>query len=322
MKHHFGDVLDRSGGHWTIVPNVERYAYQLPEWTSGQKSISIATISKGDANWELVGTFPNLEELTLHSPCNDQLAFVSQLWRIKRLRITHARPKDIDFIARLQNLEELVLEYVSGFDDISPIGELKKLRSLHIENLRRVSSFSGLAGAERLEYLAIRGTFDWSQPVESFDFLSSFTELEHLGLHSIKAPKVEQPLISLQNLEAMRKLDIAMNAFPLEVFAWIEANLEGVEGASRPAFLKHGGINREINQRDIRSRMPIEEFEKYPALFIGSDGKRYERVPHEALLLGRGQRSATGKKETVERACLRHVEKYNELIAQFREDRQ
>lgn len=321
MKHHFGDMLDRSGGHWTIVPNLERYAYQLPEWTSGQKSISIATIGKEDANWELVGTFPNLEELTLHSPSKEQLTFVSQLWRIKRLRITHARPKDIHFLARLQNLEELVLEYVSGFDDVSPIGELKKLRSLHIENLRRVSNFSGLAGAESLKYLAVGGTLDWSQPVESFEFLSSLTELEHLGLHSIKAPKIDQPLASLQKLEALRKLVIAMDAFPLEVFAWIEANVEAVEGASRPAFLKFGGIGREIDQRDIRFRMPIEEFEEFPALFIGPDGKRYERVPYEALLLGRGERTATGKKETVDRLCLRHAEKYNELITQFRMER-
>lgn len=321
MKHHFGDMLDRSGGHWTIVPNVERYAYQSPEWTSGHKSISIATIGKEDANWELVGTFPNLEELTLHSPSKEQLTFVSQLWRIKRLRITHARPKNIDFLARLQNLEELVLEYVSGFDDISPVGELKKLRSLHLENLRRVSNFSGLAGAESLKYLALSGTPDWSQPVDSFEFLSSLTELEHLGLGLIKAPKIDQPLASLRDLKALQKLDIAMNAFPLEVFAWIEANMEGVEGASRPAFLNIGGVNEEIHQRDFRSRISIEEFEKFPALFIGRDGKRYQRVPYEALLLGRGQRTATGKEETVDRACQRHAEKYKELITQFRMER-
>lgn len=90
MKHHFGDELDRSGGHWNFVPNIQRYAYHMPEWTEGQKQISIATISADDRNWELIGTFPNLVELTLHSPSHDQLAFVSQLWRLKRLRITHA----------------------------------------------------------------------------------------------------------------------------------------------------------------------------------------------------------------------------------------
>ena len=38
--------------------------------------------------------------------------------------------------------------------------ELKRLRALHVENLRRVSDFSGLAGLDSLRYLAIHGTLD------------------------------------------------------------------------------------------------------------------------------------------------------------------
>lgn len=317
MKHHFGDMLDRSGGHWTIVPNVERYAYQMPEWTSGQKLISIATISNGDANWELIGTFPNLEELTLHSPNEEQLSFVSKLWRLKRLRITHARPKDIGFLSRLQNLEEVILEYVSGFCDLSPIGELKRLRALHVENLRRVSDFSGIRGATNLKYLSLYGTVDWSQPIDNFDFLSSLSDLEYLGLHFLKAPKINQPLVSLRNLENLRRLDISMSAFPLEVFAWIEANLSHIDGAVRPAFVKFGGKDEEINQRDIRFRMPIEEFNRFPNLFFGSNGKRYQRVPHQAALLGRGQRGLSGPQDRVDRACQLHTQKYRKLVSHF-----
>lgn len=317
MKHHFGDMLDRSGGHWKVVPNVERYAYQMPEWTSGQKLISIATISSDDTNWELIGTFPNLEELTLHSPSYEQLAFVSRLWRLKRLRITHARPKDIDFLSRLQNLEELILEYVSGFSDLSPIGALTRLRALHIENLRRVSDFSGLNGATSLKYLSLYGTVDWSQPVDSFDFLSSLNDLEYLGLHFLKAPKIDQPLVSIKKLSNLRKLDISMNVFPLDVFAWVEANCPNVDGAVRPAFIKFGGKDEEIHHRDIRFRMPIEEFNCFPNLFIGSDGRRYQRVPHQAALLGRAQRGLTGSQDRIDRACELHAQNYRKLIAQF-----
>jgi hypothetical protein len=314
MKHHFGDMLDRSGGHWTFVPNAERSAYWMPEWTSDQRLISIATIGNGDTNWQLIGTFPNLVELTLHSPSHEQLAFVSQLWRLKRLRVTHARPKDISFLARLQNLEEVILEYVSGFDDISPIGGLKQLRALHIENLRRVSDFSGLGGATNLKYLGIQGTFDWSQPVDNFDFLSSLQSLEYLKLDSLKVPKIDRPLASLSKLAGLRKIDIALNLLPLEDFAWIEANLHGVEGATRPAFLKFGGKDKEIHRSDMRFRMPLEEFERLPDLFVGLDGKRYERVPHQAIFLGRRQRSLTGSKESVDKACDVYAEKYRMLV--------
>lgn len=310
-------MLDRSGGHWTVVPNVERYAYQMPEWTSGQKAVSIATISSGDANWELIGTFPNLEELTLHSPSHDQIAFVSQLWRLKRLRITHARPKDIGFLSRLQNLEELILEYVSGFNDIAPIGELRQLRALHVENLSRVSNFSGLKGASNLKYLGIYGTVDCSQPVEDFEFLPALGALEYLGLHFLKAPKVDRPLASIAKLPSLKKLSISMNAFPLEEFAWIEANFPHVEGAQRPAFVKFGGQDEAIHPRDIRFRMPIEEFNRYPNLFTGADGTRYQRVPYQAALLGGGQRGLSGSQDKVDRACEQHARNYRNLIAQF-----
>lgn len=313
-------MLDRSGGHWNFVPNFQRHAFHMPEWTSGQKLISIATISREDSNWEIVSTFPNLEELTLHSPSNEQIAFVSNLWRIKRLRITHARPKNLEFMARLQNLEEVILEYVSGFNDLSPLSELSRLRALHIENVRRVSDFSGLSNSQNLAYLSIDGTLDWAQPVEEFNFLGSLGSLEYLRLMNVRSPKTLQPLTCLAELKNLSKIMIGMSTFPLEVFAWLEAKIPHVEGAVRPPFVKFGGEDRAIDPRDHRFRLPIEEFNNYRDLFIGKDGKRYHRVPHQAALLGKGQRGPFGSQETVERICEAHAKKYEELVRQFRRD--
>jgi hypothetical protein len=158
MRHHFGDLLDRDGGYWTTIPNRERYAYRIGDVPSGSKEVTIVTIGKKDENWERVLTLPNLVELTLHEPTNDQLEAVGALRSIKRLRITHARPKSIEFIRSMSEIEELVLEYVSGFDDLSPLRELKRLRAIHLENLRRVSNFDGLSGVKSLQYLSICGT--------------------------------------------------------------------------------------------------------------------------------------------------------------------
>ena len=106
-----------------------------------------------------------------------------------------------------------------------------------------------------------------------------------------------------------------MNAFPMEVFAWLLAKLPRVPGAVRPAFVKFGGEDGEVHQRDIRYRMPIEEFNRYPGLFVGPDGKRYCRIPHQATLLGRGQRGLSGTKESVDKACCAHAKKYEKLVA-------
>lgn len=317
MKHHFGDMLDRSGGHWNFVPNAQRYAHQMPEWTTGQKLVSIATISGEDSNWELISTFPNLEELTLHSPSQDQIAFVSNLWRLKRLRITHARPKNLEFLARLQNLEEVILEYVSGFSDVSPLSELSKLTALHIENIRRVSDFAGLKNSPRLKYLSIDGTFDWAQPIESFDFFATISSLEILRLMNVRAPKIENPLSCLPELKSLSKIAFGMNTFPLEVFAWLQAKIPDVEGAVRAAFSKFGGEDREISHRDLRYRMPVEEFIRHSELFVDASGKRFHRIPHQAALLGRGQRSLVGTKESVDKACEVHAKKYQKLVEKF-----
>ncbi len=320
MKHHFGDMLDRSGGHWNFVPNAERYAFHMPEWTSGQKLITIATISSEDSHWGMLSTFPNLEELTLHSPSNEQISFVSNLWRLKRLRITHARPKNLEFMARLQNLEEVILEYVSGFDDLSPLSQLTRLRALHIENVRRVSDFSGLSNSPRLAYLSIDGTLDWAQPVEDFDFLGSLESLEYLRLMNVRSPKTAQPLSSIAGLKNLSKIIVGMSAFPVEVFAWLEAKIPHVEGAVRPPFVKFGGEDRVIDSRDYRFRMPVEQFNSYPDLFIGKDEKRYHRVPHQAALLGKGQRGPSGSQEAVDRICEAHAKKCKELVQLFSRD--
>ncbi|WP_295152734.1 hypothetical protein [uncultured Campylobacter sp.] len=69
------------------------------------------------------------------------------------------------------------MEYVSGFCDLSPLRELKSLRSAHFENLRRASDFSGLSGMASLRYLCINGTLDWDQPIVDFEFLKGLCSL-------------------------------------------------------------------------------------------------------------------------------------------------
>ena len=78
-----------------MIPNRERYAYRIGDVAEGSKEITIVTIGKADENWARVATLPNLVELTLHEPTQDQLAACGKLRGIQRLRITHARPKSI-----------------------------------------------------------------------------------------------------------------------------------------------------------------------------------------------------------------------------------
>ncbi|GGH71019.1 hypothetical protein HNQ91_003141 [Filimonas zeae] len=224
MKHHFGDFLDRTADYWTIIPNRERFAFIADFMIPNKDEVKILTISKhqNTAHWLQVFDCPNLEELTLHDPSKEQVHAIRKLTNIKRLRVSFFRASDIEFIGDLVNIEELILEYVSGFSDLKPLSDLTKLKSLQLENLRRVSNFDGLKGLKSLRYLQIDGTLDWSQPIENFDFLKGTENLEVLALGFI-INKTEFPaLLPILQLKRLKKIITSLSTFSTKDFAFLE----------------------------------------------------------------------------------------------------
>jgi hypothetical protein len=269
MKHHFGDLLDRVGDYWTIVPNKERYAHSADDEIENKDIVKILTITKYDKNWEQVFDCPNIEELTLHEPSKKQIQEIGKVTQTTRLRITHLRTNDIEFIGRLYNVEELILEYVSGFCDLSPLQKLPNIKSVHFENLRRVSNFDGLKGLDRLRYLHIDGTLDWHQPIENFTFLCGLPNLEVFSLGSI-VNKTEFPALSpIVKLEKLRKIKIGRSTFQTKEYAFLQAALPGVEGCSwdlcwnyRGSYEFLGKRAGWVNKNSPNARSRCEEFTK------------------------------------------------------------
>jgi hypothetical protein len=190
------------------VTNRERYAFRISDVPPDSPEITIVTIGKDDENWKTALTLTNLEELTLHEPTSDQLQAIGALQSVKRLRITHARPKTIEFLSSMEQVEELVLEYVSGFSDLTPLRDLPRLRALHIENLRRVFDFSGLSGVGSLRYLSICGTLDWKQPIDDFQFFEGLDGLEVLSLWKIINKSPYPAMLSAMKLKSLNKLKL------------------------------------------------------------------------------------------------------------------
>lgn len=242
MKHHFGDNLDRTGDYWTTIPNRDRYAFIADFKISNKEEVIILTISKHQdkKHWEQVFNCPNLEELTLHDPSKEQVQAIRKLTNIKRLRVTFFRATDIEFISDLPNLEELILEYVSGFSDLTSLLKLPKLKSLHFENLRRVSNFDGLRGLNSLRYLYINGTLDWNQPVENFQFLTGLPNLEVFSLGFINN-KTEYPaFLPLLKLKKLKKIRIVRDTFITNEFAFLQIALPNIEGCDWDLFWDMG----------------------------------------------------------------------------------
>ena len=230
MKHHFGDFLDRTGDYWTIVPNVNRYSFSADSKIKDKSKVKILTISKSDRHWTQAFDCPNIEEVTLHDPSKEQVEQIQQLKQLTRLRVTFFRAKDIEFIGNLHNLEEVVLEYVSGFSDMSPLQRLKKIKSLHFENLRSVSNFDGLRGLKSLRYLDIDGTLDWNQPIENFEFLKELPNLEVFSLGFIISKTEFPAFLPILHLKKLKKISIGRSTFKTEEYAFLQAAFPKVEG--------------------------------------------------------------------------------------------
>lgn len=281
MLHHFGDMLDREGNYWTVVPNRERHDYRIGDLPEGSKEITIVTVGKEDEHWARMLSFPNLIELTLHEPTAEQLEAIGKLHGLKRLRITHARPKSIDFLGAAVGVEELVLEYVSGFSDLSPLGGLPRLRALHMENLRRVSQFGGLSGIGKLQYLSIFGTLDWKQPIDDFEFLRGLPNLEVLALWQMICKKPYPALLPAAGLKKLKKLKLPGSYLDTEEYALLEERLNGtqdgsgVEGAFWGPYKKVAASQIPVPSNDIRARLSPEVIKaQYPEVTICFDGRR------------------------------------------------
>lgn len=317
MKHHLGDWLNRDKEYWTITPNRERWAYRFENLSDAPIESSILTITKEDSNWERIFEFENLSELTLHKASKQQFEAVKKLENLTVLRVSHARPKTLEFIEGQNNLEELVLEYVSGFDDLSPLAELPKLTALHMENLRRVRNFDGVSGSKRLKYLSIYGTLDWKQPIESLDFLTNLTELEYLDfgfINFLSDFPVFEPLASMRNLNEIR---LGLSATTLENYAYLEAKFPNIIGTKRLPYRIIEEQNRKIATRDTRGRWPLEKFKAIPGAFLSDDGERFIYEAPKLYLLGKGTRYYSGPIEKVMQRCDEHKAKYDKLVQSF-----
>lgn len=319
MRHHFGDMLNREYGHWTITPNVERWKYRFENLLDAPEDISILTITKKDIHWEKVLDLKNLRELTLHEPSKEQLQALPKLRNLINLRISHCRPKTLGFLHNQIFLKELILEYVSGFDDLSPISNLPKIKALHLENLRGVKCFSGLKNCVSLQYLSIYGTLDWNQPVQTLDFMSGLRSLEYFESAFVRYLAEFPVFRSIRDLQFLKKIKVTMNAVSLEDFAYLAANRPDVLGANRNPYELHGEKTHLITESDYRAAWPIKKFEQLTWSHITPDGERLIIEPPSAFLLGKGTRTLSGPKDKILPKCLAHEAKYNKLVQLHKE---
>ena len=305
-----------------MVPNRERHAWRIGDVPAGSPDAAIVTLGKDDERWTHVLTLPNLVEVTLHEPTQEQLAAMGSMQSVKRLRITHARPKTVDFIRSMHGLEEVVLEYVSGFKDMAPLSDLENLRSLHVENLRGVSDFGGLAGASGLKYLAIHGTMDWQQPIDDFEFLRGLSQLEVIALWEVKCRAASPALLPATTLRRLERVRIHASYLDTRDYALLEEGLAGVAGADWGPYARVARSQMELPGSDVRSALPDEVIRSdHPEVSIRHDGRRLVADPASEWFefTGRGAGRVKCSSPAAEARCREQAERYEDMKLRARE---
>ena len=171
---------------------------------------------------------------------------------------------------------------MSGFSDLSPLKSLTKLKSLHLENLRRVKDFSGLAGIGSLRYLRIDGTLDWKQPISDFEFLKGLPNLEVLSFGQV-INKTEFPaFLPITFLRMLKKIKMSSTAFDAKEYALMSVALQGVEGANWQPYYRYAYSSIPLPRDDIRYHLPSGIIKaNHPEVTITYTGERTINNPKD-----------------------------------------
>ena len=194
--------------------------------------------------------------------------------------------------------------------------KLGRLRALHIENLRRVSDFSGLPGIDSLRYLAIYGTLDWKQPIDNFEFLRGLPGLEVLALWQIISKKAYPAMLPAVCLRCLKKLRLPGSYLAAEEYALLEEGLQGVEGTLWGPFRTVAYSQITLPSSDIRAKLPAEVIRaNYPEVTICFDGRREIDDPDSRWFefTGKGAGRVKCGSPKAEQRCMEYAERYDAM---------
>ena len=150
-------------------------------------------------------TCDNLEFLWFTTHTTQELFdAASKLDNLVGLYIKWSGIKSLDRITNLKNLKYLRIGSSAKVESIEPLRQMTNLEVLEIENFKNISDFSALKDLTNLKFLEIKGGMYTKQRVDSFEPLSSLTNLIHLSTAMISCPdKGIDHILKLKKLQTL-----------------------------------------------------------------------------------------------------------------------
>jgi hypothetical protein len=153
------------------------------------------------------------------------------------LEVRSSRIKRLEAIREARTLRHVRLGMSPQVESIEPLGGLIHLKSLGLENLKRITDLRPLAGLSELEGFSFTGGLWATQKVESLSPLSAMRSLRYLIL--IQLHCVDESLRPLEPLRSLTKLQLSVDKWPVEELAWIYARFASEVHGFEPCWELH-----------------------------------------------------------------------------------
>lgn len=208
------------------IPHQETLAPIPPVRTVTDEGSVLALFGSAD-NLERLTQFRRLEYLWISGVTMPVAQTLGRVPALRRLVVHDWRVADLQPLAGLGTLQELVIAGSSRLKSLEGLERLGNLRSLILVDSSNYEDLTPLAGLQRLETLCLEGGFSKQLRVATLGPVRSLQRLRRLRLASIRVG--DRSLGALHSLSELRDVFIA-KAFPPSEFQDLARALPEVRG--------------------------------------------------------------------------------------------
>jgi hypothetical protein len=175
-----------------------------------------------------------LERLWLQNMKPDVAAWLSTHFDPKQLWLRNVQTADLGWIGGLRRLEDLLIDWNTKLESFEFLKDVRPLRRLRADGLKRTNRLDGLVHQPTLESLWIGGGIDRRLHLASIAPLASLRKLEQLFLICVQLE--DASLAPLAALTRLKRLRMQTNMAPMEEYARLAGALPNVESDALRGF--------------------------------------------------------------------------------------
>lgn len=195
------------------IPNIRNFtisSYNTKDYTTllsntELKHFGIEETKSTAVDLSFIKEFKSLESLYVDG-MKKGLDNVKHLKKLNRLTFRGVKLEDLDFLADLNNLEELRLLFGS-YKNLDSVSNLKQLKSIEFSRVRQIPNFDFLNSLENLEIIEFEGM----SKMEQIPNLSRLKKLKKIQIHNNLRLRDIKSISEVPNLKLLQ-LSFAENS--------------------------------------------------------------------------------------------------------------